>query len=242
MKRIHAFVISWRGHDDAARGIAEQLAPHVQGLTIVHSTPQLSPAGAQGLWIEMPESAYFGPKFKTCLDHFNGDILLQIQADATCADWRSLVERCRLRFERLDRLSVWSPVIQHSPWPLDAVEIRRISPDVALVAQSDGIVWALGTDAVDRMKQFDYEDNNLGWGLDWAAISHAYSKGRWAVCDLTVLVRHPQSTGYDTREAMRQMELFLQQLAPAEAEQYRQLRSYVQLKSRLSRVLGSRSG
>jgi hypothetical protein len=86
--------------------------------------------------------------------------------------------------------------------------------DLVVVAQTDGIVSSMTADIVRYLKTLDYDDNNLGWGIDWTAIAFATCNGRLAVRDGSVLVRHPRGTGYDRREAKAAELRFISRLPP----------------------------
>jgi len=58
--------------------------------------------------------------------------------------------------------------------------------------------------------------NNLGWGIEWAAIAHAYTEGRRAYRDQTLRVHHPQGSGYNHHEARVQQRSYLAQLSDEE--------------------------
>jgi hypothetical protein len=61
----------------------------------------------------------------------------------------------------------------------------------------------------ERLKQMDLPANNLGWGVDWAALAFAYTNGFVAVGDRGVLIHHPLGTGYDRGKASQLMRVFL---------------------------------
>jgi hypothetical protein len=58
----------------------------------------------------------------------------------------------------------------------------------------------------------NFDENNLGWGVDWAAIVSTYANGFVAVRDRAAVVYHPTSRGYDSSEALKQQSSFLNQL------------------------------
>jgi hypothetical protein len=84
--RIHAVIFSWRNHVEKARSIAAQVAPHVEKLTVVDSSGEPPVDGDDG-WVRLDPSHYYGHMFREALGLFDGDVLLQIQADASADDW-----------------------------------------------------------------------------------------------------------------------------------------------------------
>ena len=80
----------------------------------------------------------------------------------------------------------------------------------------DGIVWALGVRAQNRMRELDYSVNPLGRGIDLAAASFAMAHGLMAVVDSNIKVTHPRGSGYSETEANAQLHVFLDQLDSSE--------------------------
>jgi hypothetical protein len=145
------------------------------------------------------------------------DVLLQIQGDVSCEDWPALVATCAQRFAEYPNLGLWSPDIDNTPWPTAGVSAGEIQgTPLALVAQTDSIVWAMRRPIYERLQQLDLQANNLGWGVDWAALTFAYSNGLIAVRDRAVRIHHPAGTGYDQVQANQQMRVFLSRLTLSE--------------------------
>lgn len=80
----------------------------------------------------------------------------------------------------------------------------------------DGIVWALGTRTLDRLRELDFSTNPFGRGIDLAAASFVMAQGFDAVVDPIVRVSHPRGSGYSEADANNQLHVFLAQLNPAE--------------------------
>ena len=230
--RLDVFVISWQGHDDKARHIAGSIAagqPADGGLrlSVIYSNAAEAPQSGAGRWLQLPNACYFGAKFALALREFDADVLLLIQADAACDDWPALVERCRQRFAQRPKLAMWAPRIDYTPWTPARVDIRP-EPLAGLthVAHTDGIVLAYAKPLVQRLQRLDYRDNNIGWGMDWIGICHAYSRGLEVLREDALRVLHPRSRGYDTREATRQWLAFMRQMDPAEQSLFEVLKRY----------------
>lgn len=210
--RIHAFVISWQGWDAAAARIARELAPHVHVLTVIHSDPSgTAPPGSQG-WEIVPNSHFYGLKFRRSLDLLAGDVMLQVQADTTCDDWPLLVVAARHAFATHPALGVWAPDVNFTPMPTRLTALSPSNGPLRHVAIVDGIVWALSAAVCGRLTALDYTRNNVGWGIDWAAAAFAHATGREVLVDTSIAVGHPMSRGYETEDALGQLEEFLEGL------------------------------
>lgn len=225
---LHAYVICWTGMEDAAQRIAAALAPAADSVTVIYSNEQNTLASGEGSWIQVPNEWYYGRKFRECLRLHSDGIMLQIQSDAYSDNWPDIIHRCRDAHSNYANIGIWSPNVDYTPWRTEIVLTGVMDQDgLKLVAINDGIVWSLTKPVVQRMKELDYEINNLGWGLDWFAASHARTKGLMVVRDHTITVRHPSETNYSRELASRQMKAFLLQMTHQESEQYDLLNSFV---------------
>lgn len=233
---LDVFIISWQDHGQKALHIAQRIAERFpQGeamadgvrLTVIYSNADEAPESGPGRWLQVPNADYFGAKFARALAEFDGRALLLIQADAGSDDWPGLIERCRQRFAQRAALALWAPRVSYTPWSPARVDIRP-EPGAALthVAHTDGIVLAYAASMVQRLRQLDYRGNNIGWGMDWIAICHAYSQGLEVLREDGLMVTHPRSRGYDTREATRQWLAFMAQMDGAEQSMFEILKRY----------------
>jgi hypothetical protein len=214
---LYVVIISWDGMHDRAAAIAKAIEGHAERLDVIYSNHAATPEEGAGQWHRIAHEAYFGHKFRLSLDLHDGadEPMLQINADAETDDWPALVAAARAAFDRDPSIGVWGPEIDWTPWPTDLVATGASDAAGLLdVLQSDGVVWALAPAVLSRLSQLDYQANNLGWGIDWAAMSLAHAAGLRVVRDPSVLVRHPESRGYDSAAAEAGMETFLAQLAP----------------------------
>lgn len=216
--KIHAIVIAWPGVTSNAASMVEQLHGHADDCTVIYSqSAVVDGCTGAGEWLEVPDEWYFGRKFSQALRVCRGDVLLLLHADARHDDWRLVLNACRQQFERITDLAVWSPVADVTHWPLAKVGLMPMEGSTChSVVQTDCIVCAFSSSVVNRLKALDYTHNNLGWGIDWAAIAYAYSHHMLVVQDASVQIRHSSGTGYDKQEALRQMEAFMQQLTHQE--------------------------
>lgn len=231
--RIHVFIIGWEGQLARARAIAGALEGEVAKLTIVYSNAAETDVEGPGEWVRVPNADFFGRKFRRCLDLFSGDIFLLIHADTDFHDWPALLRRCEEGFRAVPELGVWAPDFTYTPWLTGNVEILPVDRLAGLVsvAQTDGIVFAMPVPVIDRLRRLDYGANNMGWGIDYAAIAHARVTGRLVCRDTTLIVEHQRSRGYDPTEAIAQMQRFHAQLSDAERDQVHLMRHYAVLQA-----------
>jgi hypothetical protein len=208
--RIHAVIFCWPGHVEKARAILAGVEKAAERVTVVDSSEE--PAPEDSRWVRLPRDHFYGRLFARALTLFDGDVLLQIQADASTDDWPRLVNTCRTR-HATPTIGVWSPEIDHTWWPTSRVQLFDwAGAGLTGVVQTDGIVSSMTAPVVNFLSSLDYEQNNLGWGIDWAAAGYAYSAGLYVVRDRAVIVRHPKGSGYRHDEARKGMEDFLTQL------------------------------
>ena len=225
--KIHAIVFCWPGKVRDTETICASLSGHADKVTVIDASTE--PVNVRDCdWIKINPDAYFGHQFVHALRVFEHDVLLQIQADASYPDWGRLVETCRSRFDRMPELGIWGPDIDFTTWPTQRVRLFETGdPKLVGVVQSDCIVWALKRPVVEFLKQLDYSNNNLGYGIDWAAIAYCYANKGLVIRDLSLRVLHPMGSGYNRDEAHRQMWGFLSQMRQPERIQFALLWAYL---------------
>jgi hypothetical protein len=177
--------------------------------------------------IQVPESFYYSEQFREAIKVATEDILLIIVGDISYSDWRQAVATCAQRYDEHDRVGVWGATDPTSLWERPGVHIAALCDGLDVVAQTDCSVWAISRPIYERLKNADYSRNKYGWGIDWLAISHGYSLGLLAVRDKHVVVNHPTGTGYDEKEARKQMMEFIEQMSSVESVYYTILTKYV---------------
>jgi hypothetical protein len=217
---LDVVIISWQGQHENAAHIARALidAPDLRVFVIYSNAAEAAETGA-GEWIGVPNAHFFGWKFRRALDCVREDAraMVIIQADARAADWSGLLARCSKCFKGMPDLGLWAPRITYTPWIPQRVDIAPVAgTDLMQVAQTDGIVLGLASPVDARLRQLDYGDNNLGWGIDSVAIAFSLAHGLMVVRDDGCRVEHPKSRGYDWRLAVQQWRQFLLQMTEAE--------------------------
>ena len=182
-------------------------------LRIIYSNAAEAPEEGPGLWQQVSNRKFFGPKFEAALANCVSDVLLIIQADALFADWSKIVERCQARFGQRPKLGLWAPRIDYTPWTPERVDVRLVRDQgLTAVAQTDGVVLAFSRAVMDRLRQLDYGCNNMGWGIDWIAICHCYVHGLEVLREDDQTIMHPPSRGYGWRDAVLQWRNFMLQM------------------------------
>lgn len=225
---LHAYVICWSGMESSARAIAEAVSRVADSTTVIYSNRNQEDLHGPGRWVRVPDEWFYGRKFEHCLKLHRNGIMLQIQADASFYDWPQLVRRCRDVHRRHPNTGVWGAEVHYTPWDTEIVKTGVLADnDLVLVAHTDGIVWSLAMGVIERLGQFRYDDNNLGWGLDWLAACCARTRNLLVIRDLSLTVQHPPGTGYNHQLAEAQMKKFLLQMTVQEGEHYDLLNAFV---------------
>lgn len=223
--KFKIYIICWPGVEKNAIDISNILFNSGEDVTVIYSTKDNSDlSGGNGHWIKVSDNDYYGRKFRLTLSDLSFDVMLHIHADAICGDWPQLVRRCKEVHINNKFIGVWSPTPDNSAWMNQKIQIANLfGSDLIAAAQTDCIVWSLTHAVANRLKKLDFERNNLGWGIDWAAITFCYTNNLIAVRDKSINIIHPKGTGYLTKEANTQMQLFLNQLTLQEKITYKLL-------------------
>lgn len=225
---LGVYIISWEGFGQRAAKIAESIQPHVDSLHVIYSNQAESDEHGAGQWHKVPNAWFFGKKFETAINLCNEDIFLLIHADVDTSNWQLLAERCH-KVMSFNDMGVWVPDINYSPWPVGATSITDVSnlPHVYFVANTDAIVVAYSKDVISRLKKYNYEVNNYGHGIDWAAVCYAYVNNKLVLGDQAVKVSHTKTDSYNKTDAKAQMALFFKQMTVQERMQYSVLNGFI---------------
>ena len=210
---MQIFIISWKNQHSNAVFIANKLKKLSSKICIIYSDADENIAlDVDCEQIRRPNDLFWSDKFKACLDTCGDDPMLVIHADCTCSNWEQLVYRCDSVVTEMPYIGVWSPKIEWVGWVLSRWVISKITDNILAVGRTDGIVFYLSQDIIQRMRCVDYSQNIYGRGIELMFVMAAYARGLIAVIDTTILVKHPKATGYDKTKANSQMQEFLKQL------------------------------
>jgi len=238
--KLKALVIGWEGKEERASAIALRLRDHVDSVRLTYSTRGGDIVIPRVEGIRVPSESYFGSKFEHSIRHWNDEAMLLVHADTFATDWKEVAAACSRALDS-PPIKLWSPEIDVTPWPTALVQFDQSSTSSYLaVVHTDAIVLGLAPEVVQRLRQLDYRGNNLGWGIDWAALCYTYANNGIAVRDRSVSIRHDTGTGYPLQDAARQMEAFLGQMTLPEQIQHRFLQLSIQ--TRRQAWLNSRPG
>lgn len=215
---VDVVVISWQGFLEKSIAIAKDFAQAGGKVHIIHSQEDPLTSVEEGEFSVslVNNEDFFGRKFRKALEIVGDKPFLLVQADAHCDDWAKLLKRFR-EILGARPIGVWAPAIHHTSWVNRKVFIKELGKDNLLqVSQTDAIVIGFSQAVVKRLRSLDFSNNNLGWGIEWAAICYSMASGQLAVRDLAAKVQHKVGSGYHQSEARRQQEVFLDQLTDSE--------------------------
>ena len=225
--RVHAFIISWKGMQRRASDIADAVFEFADDVTVIYSNEEDAIETGKGHWVQVPNEWFYGKKFEECLRQHTSGVMLQIQADASSNDWGAVVEKCRETYRSQPNVGVWAPNVDFNAWVTERVSIRRVdSAETVAVANTDGVVWSVSEAVVRRLSKLSYDVNNMGWGVEWAAIAYSMANNLLVLRDLSITILHPKGSGYGRQTAGVQMDAFFAQLTVQESIQLDVLRKY----------------
>ena len=213
---IHVGVISWEGHHDAALHIAYELADHVDKITVVYSNSAGETESGEGEWIQVDNANFAGPKFKTLVDRVSEDVFFLIAADAATDHWADVVHSCKAAFAEPNGIGFWSPEVRISPYTPDIVVLSKVGSKQIDCINLDTIVCAMSKNVYQHVRTYPFENNNFGWGIDYAASAAAMLNGLRIVMDCNIVVSHPPSRGYNDDNAQQQLDQMLMEIPPAD--------------------------
>lgn len=211
---------------DRGRAIAAAVRDHVRHLTVIYSNPAGTHESGPGDWVPVPDSHVFGRKFDAALRGHRDSILLLLHADTHHDDWPRVVRACAAAFAARADLGLWAPDFDNTQWPTPDVALAPIrGTPLTAVIQTGAIVVAFAPVVCERLRRLDYSGNNLGWGIDWAAIAFCHTNGLLVGRDTGLTVHHDPSRGYGGGAAFDQMTAFFGQLTQPERIQIMLLRN-----------------
>lgn len=144
--------------------------------------------------------------------------MVMVCSDVEVDDAAAFVDRLRSAFAQ-PAVEVWAPSSTGSGhpqmWPEPGAGLRRVSFVEGFCFAARARTWA-------ELCPVDQSVNRLGWGYDVALGVLAARRGGHSVVDTRLEVRHPRSTGYDTRAASTERHAWFDRM-PAAARLYRTL-------------------
>ncbi len=211
---INIFIISWKGQHESAAVIADELYKSFKNVTIVYSDPDpdFSFTGGYSATVR-PNNLFWADKFSTCINQCNTDVMLVIHADCSCENWTGLAQKMRSTLIEWPDIWVLAPLIDGASYELEATRIGLLgSAGLEIVAETDGIIFALRRPVVERMKRADYSKNLYGWGISAMFCAFALQSQKLIVVDKLIKAIHPPTRGYDSTNSWSMRTEFLKQL------------------------------
>jgi hypothetical protein len=226
---VQIFIISWKGQHENAELIANQLNSINNQVSIVYSDPNPNfTFETKCRLIKRSNELFWGDKFKACLDHCDSENLLIIHADCECNNWLGLVNNYSKAIKEISNLGVWSPEINFTFFTTELTSLFLINTSsYEIVCYIDGIVFGISKLIQNRMKLANYQDNKFGWCIDRMFASFALSMNKLLIVDKSVKVNHPKLRGYESSEAKKQGNSFLEQLSTSEKIYDKLTQSYI---------------
>lgn len=232
-------VVAWPGQEESAARILGELRDSGVHATVIYALSGAGEAIVASDWVVVDGFGY-GAVFEESLHISDSDVLLHVHADCSTESWSEITQRCQSIFASSESVGVWSPIVDWSSWNLARTRLGGgIVPSTHAVTTVDGIVWALASPVIERLRTLDFSDNPKGWGIDLSACAIAHSLGLAVLMDEAVFVKHPRGSGYNHGDAGRESEAFAKQLRPAEFALYR--RSQAIARERIRREKSSLS-
>lgn len=213
---IHVGIISWEGRHSSASHIASELVDHVDNLTVIYSNSAEETESGKGEWIKIDNANFFGPKFKALVDRVSEDVFLLIAADAEADNWADVVHSCSDAFAEQNGIGYWAPEVRVTPFSPEVVVLSEGESMQVDCINLDTIVCAMSKEVYEHVRTYPIENNNFGWGVDFAASAAAMQKDLRIVMDRSIVVSHPPSRGYNDEEAQQQLNRMLTEIPSAD--------------------------
>lgn len=176
--------------------------PYIR-VCLVDSGSALTVSQASEFDVILPNVYYSGlinHSFEIASNLSDEDVILFITSDVTISSPRKFLNRLTEAFGN-PAISIWAPASFGTGHPHMRPQHSKGFRRVSFV---EGFCFAIRKRIFAQLYPVDLKLNRLGWGLDVQLGYLAASRGGYSVVDDDVEVIHPQSTGYDTREASLQ--------------------------------------
>lgn len=239
--KVSIFIIGWDGFNARALDIASGLAEDFDDIVVVTSGKEsvserflkLPPQASSRIRrLHVSDECMYGCKLAECLDMFSRELFFLINADARCQNWSDSVRSAIDCFAHFEKVAIWAPRIDFTPWYVDRVENCKLNEQYSVVLQTDGIVFCWTREIVSEIKLLDIRGNNHGWEIDSTSVSMAQRMGKLAVIDRECLVTHPRVTRYSSDTADRERMEFLHSLPTHLYQDYLRLQFFIRARDR----------
>lgn len=201
--KIQPIIFNWRGQYEKTRSTEKALKKYDP--IVINSDEEHE----RKKWINLGEDAWYTASFIKALEVFDGDVLLQIQGDATYEDWDGLIGDAVSHYNTL-QWGVYAPDATWTEWNPHRTNITGISPGIPglnYVACTDCIVWFIHKDIIKQFQKLklDMSDQKLGFALDMILCGISHRMRRPVLRNYHHQVHHPQSKGYHVSQAHNEM-------------------------------------
>lgn len=149
------------------------------------------------------ENIYYSGLWNEALELFTGSHMMIITSDVEIPDASKLVKNAKA-FYKSDKAWIYAPNVNYTFWDYEPSALADYSRDLKIVPNTDGMCWALSSDAAFSVGNIDIEINKIGFGIDLLAAMMAGREGKLVVRDYSITVKHPQTRSYDSKEAEKQ--------------------------------------
>jgi len=200
---VHPFVFNWPGQIENCTRLEDLLRPVYSNLTIINSDPQ----NEREHWVNVGNDAYYTAQLLKALSLFNGDIIFLTQADAYHPQLPDIVERAR-QVMTDHPVGVYAPNVDYTTHKYEKEALGSFVGSCYSVPMTDDTCWAIRREVLDKAVLTTAEKNRYGFGVDVAVYATSRLMGLRVVRDFNWTVKHPQSRGYSTSDAVDEMHSF----------------------------------
>jgi hypothetical protein len=223
--KFQAVVFNWKGHEKRAFELEQKLSSLVPTFVI---NSEDSARALHPNWLHLGENAYFSAQWNKALEIFSADVLLHIQADASCHDFEALISAARKHFES-SLVGVYEPHVDFSDIQYNLSAMPAIAPGVYSVPMTDCTCWFISRSVLRHFRPLDLSINRLGWGIPAVVAALAGLNDMHCVRDYSKKISHPKSRGYSTAQAAQERTAYLQSMPSAiRAEAVRRFKLWLQ--------------
>lgn len=208
----YTIIFTWNDYDEKALNLQQEILSITGQCQVISSHESTKVPYSD--WIYIGEESYYTKQWNVALQLFKNNrsynTLVQIQADASCEDWKYFYECLETSYNRF-KWGVYSPYVDwsgHYP-PTDFIEH---SCGYRSIKRTDCTVWAIHeTILLQGIDKFD-ESNIYGWGIDKYYNDLSIKSNREIILDYNICISHPKGSNYDHDAAKEQSEIFTKEI------------------------------